>query len=173
MTGVTKIYQLWCGCPDWCTCPPCLRGTPHDAGTLWECDVHGRTSVKTEVIRSADHSAVARTYGAVESLDADMFAPAAREAIPDEVAVVYSPQPFTFPPGSRMRTTRCLMCGASIGGDAVVVLGIAALDGAPCSCGGIVSDTFLLHMAHMPIPTMELKMALARAIACDFEHQQP
>ena len=96
-----------------------------------------------------------------------------RMAIPYEVAVVYAADTFTFEQGSRMRTAKCLVCDQAIGGGAAAVVGVAALDGAPCICGGIVSDVYLVHADHMPLNPVALRTAITRGLGCDLQHSQP
>lgn len=97
----------------------------------------------------------------------------ARMVMADEVAVVYCRESFMFEPGSRMRSTKCLVCDLAIGDQAAAVIGVAALAGAPCVCGGIVSDVFLIHAIHLPIGMETLKAAITRGLGCDFNHAQP
>lgn len=103
----------------------------------------------------------------------DAISPQARLAFEGEVAIIFSKQTFLFEAGHRMRSAKCLVCDLAIGDQAAAVLGIAALDGAPCVCGGIVSDVFLLHVTHMPIGRETLKAAITRGLGCDFQHAQP
>ena len=84
----------------------------------------------------------------------------------DQVAIVYCNQSFTFDPGHRMRAAHCLICGEMIGGQSVGVIGAAALAGEACRCGGIVSDVFLIHADHMPMPPTELQAAIHRGLEC-------
>lgn len=99
--------------------------------------------------------------------------PIPRMAIPYEVAVVYAVDTFTFEAGSRMRTAKCLACDQAIAGEPAAVIGVAALDGAPCICGGIVSDVYLVHASHMPLSPVALRTAITRGLGCDLQHSQP
>jgi hypothetical protein len=96
-----------------------------------------------------------------------------RMALPYEVAIIYSAQTFTFESGHRMRTAKCLVCNLVIGESAVAVFGVAALDGAPCTCGGIVSDVFLIHTDCTPVTRTALQAAITRSLECDLRHDQP
>jgi hypothetical protein len=93
-----------------------------------------------------------------------------RVAVPHEVAVVYASDTFTFEAGSRMRTAKCLACDQAIGGDPVAVIGVAALDGAPCACGATMSDVYLMHTDHMPLNMATLHAAITRGVECDLYH---
>lgn len=87
-----------------------------------------------------------------------------------QVAIVYCNEAFTFDPGHRMRAARCLVCRECIGGLAVAVVGAAALAGAACRCGGIVSDVFLVHADHLPMPPAQLQAAIRRGLECGANH---
>jgi hypothetical protein len=82
------------------------------------------------------------------------------------VAIVYCNEAFTFEPGHRMRAARCLVCRELIGGGSVAVVGAAALNGEACGCGGIVSDVFLVHADHLPMPPADLQAAIRRGLEC-------
>lgn len=83
-----------------------------------------------------------------------------------QVAIVYCNEAFTFDPGHRMRASHCLICSECIGGEPAAVVGAAALMGEACRCGGIVSDVFLVHAAHLPLPPAELQAAIRRGLEC-------
>lgn len=83
-----------------------------------------------------------------------------------QVVIVYCNEAFTFDPGHRMRAARCLICGDLIGGLSAAVVGAAALMGEACRCGGIVSDVFLVHADHFPVPPAELQAAIRRGLEC-------
>lgn len=87
-----------------------------------------------------------------------------------EIAIVHCTEAFTFPPGNRLRISRCLVCGLMIGGDPAAIIGAAALAGEPCRCGGIVSDVFLIHAGHLPLTPVALKAAIERGLECDANH---
>ena len=93
-----------------------------------------------------------------------------RTAIPYEVAVVHASDTFVFESGSRMRTTLCLVCNQAVGPHPVAIIGVAALDGAPCSCGGVTADVYLIHTSHMPVNPVMLRTAITRALGCDMDH---
>lgn len=82
------------------------------------------------------------------------------------IAIVYCNEAFTFDAGHRMRAARCLVCREMIGGQDATVVGAAALTGEACNCGGIVSDVFLAHAGHFPMPPAELQAALRRGLEC-------
>lgn len=82
------------------------------------------------------------------------------------VAIVYCNEAFAFAPGHRMRAALCLVCRECIGGQAAAVVGAAALLGEACECGGIVSDVFLVHAGHLPMPPAELQAAIRRGLEC-------
>ena len=83
-----------------------------------------------------------------------------------QIAIIYCNEAFTFDPGHRMRAARCLICGECIGGQAATVLGAAVLAGEACRCGGLVSDVFLAHAEHFPMPPAELHAAIRRGLEC-------
>jgi len=83
-----------------------------------------------------------------------------------EIAVVHCAEAFLFEPGNRLRAARCLMCGERIGGYPAAIIGVAALAGEACRCGGIVSDVFLIHAAHLPTDPDTLQGAIHRALHC-------
>ena len=82
------------------------------------------------------------------------------------IAIIYCNESFTFDPGHRMRAARCLVCRDCIGGKPATVLGAAALAGQACFCGGLVSDVFLAHADHFPMPPAELQEAIRRGLEC-------
>ena len=146
--GPVIVYRLTCGCTDWCDCAQCLAGVPHEEGTAWACDTHGRTTV---------------TWGFPAG------GPAA-EATDGSLAVCHSAQPFTLAPGHRMRAAKCLVCHLLIGSGQAVLVGVAALAGGACRCGGVVSDLFLVHASHMPVDADDLAAAVHRGLACTVCH---
>lgn len=87
-----------------------------------------------------------------------------------QVAIVYCNEAFTFDPGHRMRAAHCLICAEMIGGHSAAVVGAAALAGEACRCGGIVSDVFLVHADHLPMPPAELQAAIRRGLECGANH---
>jgi hypothetical protein len=86
------------------------------------------------------------------------------------VAVLYCGETFTFEPATRMRASRCLICGDMIGDRLVGIVGAAGLIGEPCRCGHIMSDVFLLHADHMPMGDAELQAAIERGLQCDYHN---
>ena len=146
--GVPITYRLTCGCADWCDCAQCLNGTPHAEGTSWVCDTHGRTAV---------------TWGFPAGSPVT-------EAAEGSLAVCHSAQPFTLAPGHRMRAAKCLICHLLIGSGQAVLVGVAALAGSACRCGGVVSDLFLVHASHMPVDADDLAAAVHRGLACPTCH---
>lgn len=82
------------------------------------------------------------------------------------VGIVYCNESFTFAPGHRMRAASCLICRQTIGGEPASVVGAVALSGEACSCGCVVSDVFLTHAAHFPMPAADLRTALCRGLEC-------
>lgn len=87
-------------------------------------------------------------------------------ALPGEIAVVYCPDTFVFAPGNPMRDGCCLVCREIIGHRPTAIIGAAVLDGTACRCGGIVSDTFLVHAAHLPMEHAALQAAISRGLQC-------
>lgn len=83
-----------------------------------------------------------------------------------QIAIIYCNEAFTFAPGHRMRAAHCLICGECIAGQEATVLGAAALAGEACRCGGLVSDVFLAHAGHFPIPPAQLQAAIHRGLEC-------
>lgn len=83
-----------------------------------------------------------------------------------QIAIVYCNEAFTFDPGHRMRAAKCLICAEMIGGQEAVVIGAAALAGEACRCGGLVSDVWLGHADHFPMPPAELQAAIRRGLEC-------
>jgi hypothetical protein len=88
-------------------------------------------------------------------------------AAPGDIAIVHCCEAFVFPPGNRLRAANCLICGDMIGHRPAAIIGAAALAGDPCRCGGIVSDVFLIHATHLPMPPADLQAALHRGLHCD------
>lgn len=86
------------------------------------------------------------------------------------VAIVYCNEAFVFEAGHRMRAAPCMICLEMIGGQDATVIGVATLAGDACLCGGIVSDVFLAHAAHFPMPPAELQAAIRRALECSSSH---
>lgn len=89
------------------------------------------------------------------------------------LAVVYCPEAFTLEPSHRLRAAHCLICRQLIGGQPATVVGVAALAGEACTCGGVVSDVFLLHAVHLPIGDEQLTAAIHRGIQCPNSHNYP
>lgn len=83
------------------------------------------------------------------------------------VAIVHCAEAFTFVAGHRLRAASCLVCGQLIGGQFATLIGAAALMGDPCTCGGVVSDVFLVHADHLPMDSAELQAAITRGLQCD------
>ena len=86
------------------------------------------------------------------------------------LAVCHSAQPFTFTAGHRMRAAKCLICHLLIGSGQAALVGVAALAGNACRCGGVVSDLFLIHATHMPMDPGDLAAAVHRGLACPTCH---
>lgn len=145
---VALTYRLTCGCTDWCDCASCLDGTPHAEGYAWACDTHGRTTVTWR-------------FPAASPVP---------EATDGSLAVCHSTEPFTLAPGHRMRAAKCLICHLLIGSGQAVLVGVAALAGSACRCGGVVSDLFLVHASHIPMDPDELAAAVHRGLACPVCH---
>lgn len=82
------------------------------------------------------------------------------------IAIIYCNEAFLFDAGHRMRAARCLVCRECIGGRQATVIGAAALAGEACACGGIVSDVFLAHADHFPMPPAELQATIRRGLEC-------
>lgn len=148
VTGTALYYPLACGCTDWCNCAGCLAGDAHEEGSVWTCDTHGRTTVAW----------LSPPRGPVE------------EAADGSLAVCHSAQSFTLTPGHRMRAAKCLICHLLIGSGQAVLLGVAALAGSACRCGGVFSDLFLIHASHMPMDPDDLAAAIHRGLACGTCH---
>lgn len=89
---------------------------------------------------------------------------AEQEASNGYVAIVYCNEPFAFADGHQMRGTPCLICRDGIGGEPATVIGVAALDGPSTSCGHVVSDVFLAHAGHFPMPPEQLQAAIHRGL---------
>ena len=100
-------------------------------------------------------------------------APPPLRAVADgEMAVlIVCREPFTFALGHPMRSARCVICLEKIGAQPATVLGAAALAGKACRCGGIVSDAFLAHAAHLPMPSADLQAAMTRGLRCNIVHE--
>ena len=92
------------------------------------------------------------------------------EAIDGALAVCHSAQSFTLAPGHRMRAAKCLICHLLIGAGQAAVIGVAALTGDACRCGGIVSDLYLIHASHVPMDPDALAAAVHRGLACPTCH---
>lgn len=95
-----------------------------------------------------------------------------RAAAPGQLAVLHCAEPFTLTAGHRLRAARCLVCREVIGGQAVTVIGVAALTEDPCSCGAVTSDTFLVHAGHLPLLPGQLATALHRGLNCPVDHTE-
>lgn len=91
-------------------------------------------------------------------------------ALPGEIAIVHCTESFVFAPGNRMRAANCLICREIIGHRPTAIIGAAALAGEPCSCGGIVSDVFLIHAFHLPLAPATLQAAIRRGLECGGQH---
>lgn len=94
-----------------------------------------------------------------------------RAAADGALAVLHCAEAFTLAPGHRMRAAHCLICRRLIGGQAATVIGVAALAGEACACGGVVADTFLIHAVHLPIGASQLTAAIHRGIQCPDSHE--
>lgn len=92
------------------------------------------------------------------------------EAVDGSLAVCHSAQSFTLVPGHRMRAARCLVCHLLIGSGQAALVGVAALAGDACRCGGVVSDLFLVHASHVPMDADDLAAAVHRGLACPTCH---
>lgn len=86
------------------------------------------------------------------------------------IAIIYCNEPFRFADGHQMRAANCLVCGQPVGGETVTVIGAAALAGVACKCGGVVSDAFIAHAAHFPMPPAELHTAIRSGLECNQIH---
>jgi|SRR6267142_1397000 len=86
------------------------------------------------------------------------------------VAVIQSDISFVFTPAHRMRAAHCLICGDLIGGEPAVLTGAAALAGDACDCGQVVSDVYLAHARHWPMPGEDLEAAIHRGLHCHNDH---
>lgn len=86
------------------------------------------------------------------------------------LTVLAGVEPFTLTAGHRLRATPCLICRQWIGGRPATVVGVAALAGEPCGCGGIAAGTFLIHASHLPVPAGTLAAALRRGVNCPRDH---
>ena len=147
-TGKALAYRLTCGCSDWCNCTRCLAGTAHEEGEAWACASHGRTTVAW----------LSAPGGPVD------------EAADGSLAVCHSAQSFTLAPGHRMRAAKCLICHLLIGSGEAALVGVAALAGNACRCGGVVSDLFLIHASHVPMDPDDIAAAVHRGLACPVCH---
>jgi hypothetical protein len=78
--------------------------------------------------------------------------------------------PVTLAAGHRLRGLTCIICRAPVGGDVVVVVGVAGLAGPGCRCGGIPGDLFLIHEEHMPVNVAAAVGAVARALGDGHDH---
>lgn len=87
--------------------------------------------------------------------------------IEGDLVVVHAPEPFLFSPGHRLRATHCLICHQMIGAQPATIIGVGALAGDPCTCSAVVSDMFLLHAHHLPMPPADLQAAIHRGLQCD------
>ena len=83
------------------------------------------------------------------------------------IAIIYCNEAFTFDPGHQMRAAHCFICTEFIGGQPATVIGAAALAGEACRCGGIVSDVFLAHAGHFPMPPDQLQAAIKYGLGCN------
>lgn len=92
------------------------------------------------------------------------------EALEGSLAVCHSAQSFTLTSGHRMRAAKCLICHLLIGSGQAVLVGVAALAGDACRCGGVVSDLFLVHASHIPMDADDLAGAVHRGLACPVCH---
>lgn len=86
------------------------------------------------------------------------------------VATVGCPESFTLGPAHQMRSAPCLACREPVGGEPVTVIGVAALAGPACECGGVVSDVFLVHASHLPLPQLKLQAMIQHALGCALPH---
>ena len=84
----------------------------------------------------------------------------------DSLTVCQSSQSFTFTAGHRMRAAKCLICHLLIGSGQAALVGVAALAGDACRCGGVVSDLYLIHACHVPLDPDALAAAVHRGLAC-------
>jgi hypothetical protein len=96
----------------------------------------------------------------------DFYPDPPNTATPGDIAVVHCTEAFIFTPGNRLRAAHCLLCAELIGGEPATLIGAAALAGDACLCGGVVSDVFLLHAAHMPVDAPALQAAIHRGLHC-------
>ena len=143
-TGKALTYRLTCGCSDWCNCTRCLAGTAHEEGEAWACGTHGQTTVAWLSAHSAPVG----------------------EAVDGSLTVCHSVQAFTLTAGHRMRAAKCLICHLLIGSGQAALVGVAALAGDACRCGGVVSDLYLIHACHVPLDPDDLATAVHRGLAC-------
>lgn len=90
--------------------------------------------------------------------------------MPGDLAVVYTTKAYTFSEGHELRASKCLLCREPVGGEEFLIAGVAALAGEPCTCGGIVSDVWLVHASHAPITPELLCDPIRRALDCDDRH---
>lgn len=148
MTRDILVYTLGCGCTDWCTCTPCGLGQPHEPGTTWNCDQHGRTTVTA-------HVAVPDLNTPVEN---------------GEIATVGSKDTFTLADDHPMRAVRCAVCALPIGDQQASVISVVALGGPGCTCGMIPSTAYLIHGTHLAMTPDQLMTHLETAMACQGDH---
>ena len=87
-----------------------------------------------------------------------------------DLAIVHCGESFTLGPGNRMRASGCPFCAGLIGGEVAAVIGVAALDGDPCTCGALVCDVFIIHASHLPVSGGALQAAITRGINCPSRH---
>jgi len=93
-----------------------------------------------------------------------------RLSVPGEIVIVYCAESLVFAPGNPMRDARCLVCQEIIGHRPTAIIGAAALVGVACECGGIASDVFLVHAAHLPLERAALQTAISRGLECGSAH---
>lgn len=88
------------------------------------------------------------------------------------LAKLHCEQAFTLDPGHSLRKAPCLICQLPIGDAAATIIGLAALAGDACICGGIVSDAFLIHAIHLPMTADQISEAIYRGVKCPVDHQK-
>lgn len=148
MTREILVYQLACGCTDWCTCNQCGLSEPHTPGTSWGCEHHGVTTVVK--------------YVEVPELD-----PPVENG---EIAIVGSHNTFILADGHPMRAGRCVVCTQRINGEPVTVMAVARLGGPSCHCGCVPSAAYLIHGTHLNLTPDELLKYLDDAMSCQTDH---
>lgn len=89
---------------------------------------------------------------------------------PGQVVVTISPEPFLFPTGHPNRGVDCLICQTAIGGHPTVLVTIAVVSADICHCGGVVSETFVMHSMHGHPELAEMQAALGRGLQCPEFH---